>query len=450
MISVQFRGTLKDGLREIAKQGGLNLVVTGDLDRPSEVYLNGVSAEEAITTVARAYQLKLAHQGSIFTLRPMTHDEQEASEEAASPTVPVPPLPPLGTGASDLKGPTQADSKESDDDEDEANQNEDDKADASAVKARVLRHLGKHSGDDRTAAGPVVVEKGQVVSNAVSYGGRVTLREGAVVEGDTVGFGGAVELERGAVVEGDVVAFGGDVILGQGAVVHGDAISIGGVVRKGQGAMVEGDEVSIGGGVKRGLGALSVVKGTHHSRHSPDSDSKDTAAPERESPSAFAGLAGFFLSYALEFGIGFLFLMFAPARMKQLEGELRRQLLKCVTTGLVGAVALLPLTAALVVLVIGIPFAVALWIMVGLGIAMGATAVASEIGLRLPVLRARKSQAVVLALGLLVMLLVARIPVIGVLMGIAVVLLSLGAIIRTRFGQPTRGFPEADHGLAPL
>ena len=59
----------------------------------------------------------------------------------------------------------------------------------------------------------------------------------------------------------------------------------------------------------------------------------------------------------------------------------------------------------LTITVIGIPFTLVLVVVTAVGIAMGYSAVASEVGTRLPVLRAnRKTQAAVLALGILVLL----------------------------------------------
>ena len=59
-----------------------------------------------------------------------------------------------------------------------------------------------------------------------------------------------------------------------------------------------------------------------------------------------------------------------------------------------------------------------------------------------PVLRGRKTQAAVLALGLALLLLVAQVPVLGGLVTAAACFVSLGAIVRTRFGQRPRGTPE--------
>ena len=63
-------------------------------------------------------------------------------------------------------------------------------------------------------------------------------------------------------------------------------------------------------------------------------------------------------------------------------------------------------------------------------------------GSRLPLRPRQKTQAVVLALGLLILLLLVRLPGVGpVVMGLAL-LVSLGAIMRTRFGHRSQGLPE--------
>jgi len=132
--------------------------------------------------------------------------------------------------------------------------------------------------------------------------------------------------------------------------------------------------------------------------------------------------------------------------MRQIESELREDPFRCGLTGIVGVLALFTLSLILAItslVLIGIPFLVGLWIAICVGMVMGITAVASTIGLRLPFLRGRKTQALVLAVGLLIMLLVAKIPVLGPLAMTGVSLVALGALIRTRFGGGRRqGLPE--------
>ncbi len=83
-ISVQFRGSLRDAIQKIAEEGGLNVVVTGELDAPAEVRLKNVSAEQALRTVARAYSLKLEQDNGIYTLRPLTAQEKERGVAAGT------------------------------------------------------------------------------------------------------------------------------------------------------------------------------------------------------------------------------------------------------------------------------------------------------------------------------------------------------------------------------
>jgi len=135
--------------------------------------------------------------------------------------------------------------------------------------------------------------------------------------------------------------------------------------------------------------------------------------------------------------------MFAPKPMKQLESEIRRDPLRCGLTGLLGSLAIAGLAVLLTVLIIGIPFMFVLVLLTAVGVAMGFSALASEVGTRLPVLRAsRKTQAAVLALGILVLLVVQLIPVLGPLALTAAGFIALGATIRTRFGTRPREFPE--------
>jgi hypothetical protein len=140
--------------------------------------------------------------------------------------------------------------------------------------------------------------------------------------------------------------------------------------------------------------------------------------------------------------MGFILLMFFPHPMKQIEGELRRDLLRCGATGVLGSIALALISVLLAITLVGILVIPVLWIAIIAGLCMGYTALANEIGLKLPLLRGKKTQATVLALGTIFLLLVNRIPVAGPTFVGLVGLVGLGAIIRTRFGTRNRSFPE--------
>ncbi len=96
----------------------------------------------------------------------------------------------------------------------------------------------------------------------------------------------------------------------------------------------------------------------------------------------------------------------------------------------------------LTITIIGIPVMAALVLVAALAMVLGFTVVASEVGLRVPVLRGRKTQAVVLAVGLLVLLGLGAIPVLGWLVLIPAILMGFGAAILSRFGNRLRGIPE--------
>ena len=217
-------------------------------------------------------------------------------------------------------------------------------------------------------------------------------------------------------------AFGGQVQKADGAVVEGSLESFGGA---GLGRMVAGE-------IKRGM------QDVQNHDASVDSDDDD----DHGRGDSGGGLASFILQFALLFGLGFLGQMFFPARMKELGDEIRANPARNFWVGLVGAAALIPLTIVLCITLIGIPVAFALLVASMLGTALGYAAIASEVGTRLPVMRGRKTQAVVLALGLGIILLISHIPVVGVLLNLILNPLAFGAVIRTRFGYRGRGMPE--------
>lgn len=424
-VTLEFHGTLREALKKIASQAGISLIAIGEMNQPAEVMLTDASPEDALATVAKLYDLQVERQGNIWTVRPRAEaaqqaklaeaghkdepeaksdDEQQADEdatdedndedeEAASvPTPPTPPSPhfpmavppPPGVPGQNFESELQRRIQE-------------------RVQRKLMRKLHK-DGKDISGTGEVVVKEEETVRNAVAFGGPLTVN--GHIEEDAVSFGGPVHLGEHAQVDGDVTSFGGEVTREKGAIVGGKITSFGGA----------------------GMG--KVLAGTmKHSHPSEDEDS--------ESHIRFFSIPGFLLRYALMFGLGFLLMMFAPNQLKVIGGELRRDPVRCTLVGLVGSFVLMPLTLALCITVVGIPVAAALWVLVLVGVAMAITALANEVGERLPVFRMRKTQAVVLAVGLLVLMLAWAIPYLGwVLFGL-IALLSLGAIVRTRLG--TRG-----------
>lgn len=453
-VSMQFEGTLKDAIQQIARKGGLNVVAVGAFDEPVQVHLSDASAEEALDTVAAAYQLEVTRQGKVWVIkravapaRPLPLPAPAKPGDGPVPPTPpepvklgeapVPPAPPelprtpeaiaaeARAAADTARDGAEAAREQAEELREQAEtikeqaleavEAEREKAEALREHAEAQAELAKH----RVATGgPVTIEKGTRVETAVAYGGPVIIEEGAEVTGDAVAFGGDVVVKRGATVRGDAVSFGGDVVKEPGATVRGDTVSMGG----------------------KSLGA-AVAKGALRTQRTVQEDAEEQAHDER---SFGRSLAGFLARFAVFFGLGFLLMMFAPQRMRALEATIRQEPGKNGLAGFLGLVAAVPLTVMLVVTVIGIPVALLMWVGLALAVPLGLAVVANALGASLPTGRLRKTQALALGLGLLALMLATEIPVLGPLLGVLAVFVSLGAIIRTRFGQPPRGTPMVD------
>jgi hypothetical protein len=443
-ISLNYRGPLAEAVKRIADDAKLSVVVRGGLQEPGDFHFENVPAQEALSTLAAAYNLVLEQHGTVFTLRPLTGPEEAAQVARAkhaesapravlAPLAPIPPLPPVpppGTIVSKDKD----DDEEADSDDDEAQEDaEERRVDAEERKAdsehrrtdmrerlremrEKLRGIPHHKSNDCdvSATGNYTIDDGQEACDVVVFGGSLEVL--GHVTGDVAVYGGNVHLASDAEVDGDVVTFGGSINKDDGAEIHGQQMSFGGS----------------NGMIKKSAQAWTHASGSHSGKDSSSASSFSWKLPN------------FLLKFASFFALSFIFLMFAPARMKQIEAEVKREPVKCGLAGLVGSVALIPMSVMLAVLVIiGWPFLLVLWLLALLGVGMGATTIAAEIGTRLPVLKGtRKTQAAVLAVGIGVLLLVELIPYLGPMLLAVVAFVSLGAVIRTRFGGKPQGYPE--------
>lgn len=166
-ITLEFRGTLADGLRELAQKGHLNLVVSGVRDQRAEIYLNGVAPRDALAIVAEAHGLAIDPRGDVLIVKPL--------EEPRTKT----------------------------------------------------RHRRNgETGKDRVRTGSVRVESHEVLDTAVAFGGSIDV-EGELKE-SAVAFGGGVHLGPRARVGGDVVSFGGSITRDPGSELGGQEVSFGG------------------------------------------------------------------------------------------------------------------------------------------------------------------------------------------------------------------------------
>ena len=392
-ISLSERGTVAELLRAIAREGGLNLAVQGTLDAPAELHLKDVTAEEALRTLAKGWDLELDQQGSIWTVR------ARGGQAAAAAATPAPAVDPTDAAAP---------------------------ADGTAGPARVTFGRSLHVTADES------VEKVVVYGGSARIDGRVT--------GNVTVFGGELELMPTARVGGNVDTFGGSVLRHRGARIDGQVRTIGSM------RMVEPDESPAPSAMQSAPGASVVTPtppaaATAASSEDAGEDSDDRREDAREEDTRTRA-ADFLSWFATLFVVGFVASMMAPERMKVVQKQIRRAPGVSAAVGLAATVALVPLTVLLLVTIVGIPIALlVLWPVAFLSVGVGFAAVALELGARIPVFRGRKSQALVLALGLVILLVVAQVPVLGPLVIVASSFCGFGAVLRTRFGRP---------GMAPL
>ncbi len=310
--------------------------------------------------------------------------------------------------------------------------------------------------------------------------------------GALVSYGAPIIIGEDATVDGDVVALGGDVIVKSGAIVRGDAVAVGGNIVRSPSAEIRGESVSVG---SEGLGSL-ISSGILRSKGIVGRDRNAPKDNARNRHPFGNQAASFLMEFAVLFGTGFLLLMFVPRRMRRVASMIRAEPLKNGVSGLFAVVAAVPISLLLVVSILGIPLFFLLWLAIVLGVIAGSVAFAYEVGNRLPtfeisrtkalalsglafILVAQKTagvagfasglfaagatmvlcrfacvwnrigsrmpeelpQAIALALGVFALVLVTRVPGFGALASIAIGLIALGAVTRTRFGQSPNGTP---------
>lgn len=431
-VSVKYDGPLSEAIRKIAESGGLNVVMATNLSEPVQVHLTDVSPEEALQTLAKVYNLNITHEGKLWVVRGHKAEAAVAPVAAVAPLPPVPPVPPVDPAGM----PDPEDIRD-------AAERARDEAEAARDRAQEIREQAQEVAQARREEVQARMEEARARADeakarvdaerdVVATGGPMVVKSGETVE-SAIASGGPVIVESNAVVEGDAVAFGADVILQDNAVVEGDAVSFGGRVIKEGNARVGGEEVSMGSVAFGKTVAGKAVK--QHVEH-------EKNVEEQKSPGASVG--SFFAGFAVLFGLGFVLMMFAPQRMKLLETSIRAEPVKNGVVGFLSVIALLPATVLLLITIIGIPVALLLWVAMALAVPLGLAIVSNSVGSLIPTGKIRRTQALVLAIGVLLMMVVAQIPFVGPLLFALAAMVALGSMVTTRLGQSPRGLAMPD------
>ncbi len=445
-VSVQYDGPLKEALRQIADKGGLNVVVASSLNEQVQVHLSEMPPEEALMTLAKVYELDVTHEGKMWVVR---------SKAPHGGLAVVPPLPPAG--AAPLIAPEDLPQRTDAEDVRDSAERARDEAEAARERAQELRDQAREMVDARReeaearreeakASAEEAKARVQAERDVVATGGPMVVKSGTTVD-SAISYGGPVIIESNATVEGDAVSFGGNVVIEDNAVVEGNAVSLGGRVVKHGNARVGGEVVSVGS-VPFGK-ELANKFSRAHSRHGHNNQSDDTegdARPAEESNAKSPGssIGSFFAWFATLFGLGFVLMMFAPQRMRLVESSIRQAPVKNGIIGFLSLLAVIPASLIVAITIIGIPVVLLGWVCVVVAMVAGVSIAGNVIGGLIHTGRLRRTQAMVLALGVLVVMLAWQIPFLGPVLLALAVMVSLGAMVTTKLGQPPRGLAMPD------
>jgi len=382
----------RDALLEIGKVAGLSIVLPPGTLGKVTAHFKDTPVEEALKAVLAQADLQAERDGSIVNVTP-----REAG---------------LG-GRFDFQGELGPELGRT-------VQRELDRARRELERAG--RHVGRHgsSGNHQAVGNDVVVESGQSAQDVNAVFGNATLRSGAEAR-EVVAVFGTVTLEAGAQAD-QAVAILGDVRVGPGAMVAGDAVSVGGRVLVDPTGEVGGQIQAVP--LPRVAGLAGLV------RHAEAVESNPLWV-----------VAGVLARFAVYFAIGLLLVALFPQRLEVMASSMVSNPGKTLLAGFLGVVAQPFLLVLLVVTVIGIPLvAVQVLGLLAAG-AMGFTALAWYVGRRLPPTVSRGALALQLAIGTAILVVATQIPVLGWLIWVVLVMFTLGAVVRTRFGQPPAVMP---------
>ena len=247
-----------------------------------------------------------------------------------------------------------------------------------------------------------------------AFQGDIVVPAGTVVQGNVVNVGGSIELEPNSVVQGDAVSILGSTVIDQGAVVLGDTAAVLGEVEVQRGGQVMGEHVQVGLG--------KILRRSH-----------------RHSILSSLGPFGFFPTlalFAVIYLIGLLTLRLWPERVRQVGHAMFEQPMKSFMVGFLCWLLLLPLAILLLISVVGIPLVPLLPVMIFLAITLGLSSLALRLGEALP---AGPGQRFVppaaLGMGIVVLLLLAFVPWLGLPLLALVQFFALGAAVSSRLGR---------------
>ncbi|UMZ74803.1 polymer-forming cytoskeletal protein [Natranaerofaba carboxydovora] len=256
----------------------------------------------------------------------------------------------------------------------------------------------------------------------VKFSGDVHVEAGQIIEGDVVAFSGNVVVD--GEVEGDVIAFAGDVKIN--GVVHGDAITMGGALTVSNDGTLRGGEISIqAGGVIDRLSAIGVH------------------APGMMALGNVFGMAIRIVSLLGFLVIAFLVVSLTKKYIDNMSDYLERNIGRILLIGLIGLAVFPVLLLAVALTIIGLPLVPFLIIGFFAVVFYGYVALAVLVGRYiLNLFKTSQTIAIELIVGYVSLWLIQQLPLISAFIYIAIVIISLGLVIDTKFGTMNPWFKK--------
>jgi len=289
--------------------------------------------------------------------------------------------------------------------------------------------------------GSFTLHSGEVLSqDLVAFGGQVILEEDSLVNGDIVLLGGS--LSASGKVNGDVVAIGGRLILNHSAVINGDLVALGSLERA-PGAQVRGNTVRGGDLDIRGLERLQEMEVL-----------KQLPTQVRLYDWRMGTWGGwgyqafrFIMTTLALMAVGVLITLFVPKQTELVGRTMIRSPLPSLGFGVLTLTVIALATPVLVIICIGIPVAIMLWLAGSLAALFGWLTAGLLIGRRMfQGLKATETPAMLeIATGAAVLSILSAIPCVGPLFTLLTACWGFGAVILTRCGTATYPTPEPPH-----
>lgn len=278
--------------------------------------------------------------------------------------------------------------------------------------------------------GSFTLHSGEVLSqDLVAFGGEVVLEEDSLVNGDVVLLGGSLAVS--GKINGDVAAIGGRLVLNGSTVINGDLVALGSLERA-PGAQVRGNTVRGWDLDSRGLEQLRELEVL---RRLPTRIRVNDWSVVTWNGWGYRAFRFIMTTLAL-MAVGVLLALFVPKQTERVAQTMVQAALPSLGFGALTFMVLALATPVLVIICIGIPVAMILWLAGSLAALFGWLAAGLLVGRRVfEAFRATHPPPMLeIAAGVAVLSLLSAIPCAGPLFTFLLTCWGLGAVILARCG----------------